>query len=294
MHYGRHLLGNPETLLYSLGAAVLFAVTWVLQHTAAAEVESKHSLRPRLILELLRRPRWLLGNLTDLAAFGLQFLALRSGSLVAVQTLLVSALLFTLPMAAAVANRRLQLKEWLSAVALVLSLSTFLILANPTRGRPRAPWEIWILVLAVAGAAIGALIFTAPSTPGRARARRLGASCGILFAVNAALAKQFTHVLKGGVLPALTSWEPYAWAVTAGFGFLLVQSALHAGPLDASMPLLIIADPLVAGVIGIVAFHERIVVRPVTAAVEVLSIVIVILSVFALVRSPLVADPQRS
>jgi len=293
VHYGRHLLAHPETLLFSLGAAVLFAVTSVLQHTAASGVEAKHSMRPGLLLELVRRPRWLLGNLTDLAAFGLQFLALRSGSLVAVQTLLVTGLLFTLPLAARVAHRRLGSKEWLSAIALVFSLSTFLVLANPTRGRPSATRAGWIAVLVSAGAAVAVLILTAPPTPGRARARRLGASCGVIFAVNAALAKEFSHVLKDGVLPAMTSWEPYAWAVTAGFGFLLVQSALHAGPLDASMPLLIIADPLVAGFIGVVAFHERISFHPVAAAVEIASIAVIILAVFNLTRSPLVAEHQR-
>jgi len=35
-----------------------------------------------------------------------------------------------------------------------------------------------------------------------------------------------------------------AWLAVAAFGFLLAQSALDAGPLDASIPLLVVANPL--------------------------------------------------
>lgn len=293
MHSDRLLLAHPETILLALSSAILFAVTSVVQHSAATEVDARCSLRPRLLLELVRRPRWLLGNVTDLAAYGLQFLALRRGSLLVVQTLLVTGLLFILPLAAAVTHRHLSPKEWLSAVALVFSLSLFLALANPSRGRPRASAAGWLAVFAATGAAVGVLILGAPSEPGRARARRLGASCGVLFAVTAALAKQFGHLMNHGLLRVVSSWELYAWLVIAGFGFLVAQSALQAGPLDASMPLLIIADPLVAGLIGVVVFRERIVFDPLAALFEVASMVVIVVAVFSLSGSPLVAEAEH-
>jgi len=288
MRHNRHLLARPEAIVLALAAALMFGVTSVLQHSAAATVDAKHSMRPGLILELVRRPRWLLGNVTDVAGFAFQFLALRHGALLVVQALLVTGLLFTLPMAAALAHRRLSRGEWLSAVGLVTGLAVFLALANPSRGRPGATGAGWAAVLGCAGVAVGVLVLGAPAEPGRARARRLGAACGVLFAVTAALAKASGHVLHQGIIEGLMSWEPYAWLLVAGFGFLLVQSAIHAGPLDASMPLLVVADPLTSALIGVGAFHERIAVHPATALVEVLSAVVVILAVFFLARSPLV------
>ncbi|MDQ6724982.1 MAG: DMT family transporter, partial [Actinomycetota bacterium] len=263
-------------------------VTSVLQHSAAATVDDEHSMRPGLLLQLVRRPRWLLGNVTDLAAFILQFLALRHGSLIVVQSLLITGLLFALPAAAAVSHRRLAPKEWLSAVGLIGGLSVFLVLANPTRGRSRATGVGWIAVIAGIAVVVAILLLGAPRSPGRARARRLGASSGAIFALTAALAKASGHVLNQGAMEALTSWEPYVWLIIASLGFLLAQSALHAGPLDASMPMVVIADPLASAIIGVVAFHERIAFRPGAAMLEVLSMVVIVVAVLTLTRSPLV------
>lgn len=288
MHPNRHLLAHPEAIVLALAAALMFGVTSVLQHSAAATVDAKHSMRPGLILELVRRPRWLLGNVADLAGFVLQFLALRHGALLVVQSLLVTGLLFTLPTAAAVAHRRLSRTDWLSAVGLVIGLATFLSLANPSRGRPGATGAGWVAVLGCAGVVVGILVLGAPAARGPARARRLGAACGVLFAVTAALAKASGHVFHQGITEGLTSWEPYAWLLVAAFGFLLAQSAIHAGPLDASMPLLVVADPLTSALIGVGAFHERIAVHPSTALVELAAVAVIVGSVFALARSPLV------
>jgi len=291
MHPNRHLLAHPEAIVLALAAALMFGLTSVLQHSAAATVDAKHSMRPGLLLHLVRRPVWLLGNLADVAGFILQFLALRRGGLLVVQSLLVTGLLFTLPMAAALAHRRLSRTEWMSAIGLVLGLAVFLALANPSRGRAGASGLGWAAVLGCAGAVVAVLVLGAPREHGRARARRLGAACGVLFAVTAALAKASGHVLHQGVGEGLTSWEPYTWLAVAGFGFLLAQSAIHAGPLDASMPLLVVADPLTSALIGIGAFHERIAVHLDTGAVEFAAVVVIVLAVFSLTRSPLVVQP---
>ncbi len=286
----QHLLAHPESLLLALGAAMMYGVTSVLQHSAASAVDQKHSMRPGLLLQLARRPRWLLGNATDVAAVVLQFLALRRGALLVVQSLLITGLLFTLPVAAAVCHRRLAAREWCSAIGLVMGLSVFLILANPTRGRSHSTGIGWIAVIASTGLLVAVLVLGAPASPGRARARRLGASSGAVFALTAALAKASGHVFNHGLIEALSSWEPYAWLLIASVGVLLAQSALHAGPLDASMPLVVIADPLVSAFIGIVAFRERIAFHPLDAVLEAASVVVIVVAVVTLTRSPLVAD----
>jgi drug/metabolite transporter (DMT)-like permease len=286
MHH--RLLAHPEVILLSLGAAMLLGLTSVLQHSAAASVDTKLSLRPGLLVELIRRPRWLLGNLADLAAFGLQFLALRRGSLLVVQALLVTGLLFALPVSAAMAHRSLRRREWISVVALVVGLAVFLTSTNPGRGRPEASVRGWAVVIACVVAVMTWLIVGAPAAAGRARAARLGAACGALFGLTAALAKAVGHVFSLGFVEGLTSWETYVFALTAGFGFLLAQSALHAGPLDASLPLLSIADPIAAALIGLFAFHERISLHPSRLALDLVSTLLMAAAVFELARSPLV------
>jgi hypothetical protein len=81
----------------------------------------------------------------------------------------------------------------------------------------------------------------------------------------------------------LTSWEPYV-GIALGVGALLVnQSAFQAGELQASLPTLTAAEPLVGSVLGLVMLDELITASGVLewTAVIVAALVIVV-SVIAL------------
>lgn len=249
----------------------------------------RRSLRPGLLLELVRRPRWLLGNLAEVGAVVLQFLALRRGSLLLVQTLLVSGLLFAMPMGAALQRRRLTTADWLGTLAVVVGLGLFVAAGRPRRGRGEASTAGWVVVLGVGCSTVLALVLAAPRRPGGRRAAFLGAACGVLFGVDAALAKASGHLLHHGVAHAATAWEPYALAALGAAGFLLAQSAFQAGPLGASLPLITAADPLAAALIGVLAFHERLASGAAAVAAQVVAAGAIIVGVWVLARSPLVA-----
>lgn len=275
----------------ALGAALLYALTSVLQHSAATTVAHERSLRPSLIVALVRHPRWLLGNLAEVGAVALQFLALRRGSLLLVQTLLVSGLLFALPLGAAFQRRRLASADWVGTVAVVLGLGLFVGLARPTNGRGNASAAGWAGVLGLGCGTVLALVLAAPRRPGAARATYLGGACGILFGVDAALAKASGHLLDHGVAHAARAWEPYALAALAAVGFLLAQSAFQAGPLAASLPLITAADPVAAALIGVLAFHEGVASSRPAIAAMVAAVVAIAAGVWTLARSPLVVGP---
>lgn len=287
---------TPEggAVLLALAAAALYAVTSALQQSAAAKVAQERSLRLGLLLALARRPRWLLGNLAEVGAVVLQFLALRRGSLLLVQTLLVAGLLFALPLGAALQRRRMAGGDWAGTLAVVLGLGLFVATARPTAGRGDASAAGWIAVLGIGCAVVAALILAAPRQPGPSRATRLGGACGVLFGVNAAVEKAAAHLLDRGVVHALGAWEPYALVGLGGFGFLLAQSAFQAGPLAASLPLITAADPVTAALIGVFAFHERLAGGAVAVAGEVVAVVAIVVGVWVLARSPLVAGPQAA
>jgi hypothetical protein len=137
-----------------------------------------------------------------------------------------------------------------------------------------------------------ALILRAPRHPGAARATFLGAACGILFGLDAALAKASGHLLDHGVAHALRAWEPYALAALGAYGFLLAQSAFQAGPLAASLPVITAADPVVAALIGGLAFHEGVAGGAPARALQVAAGVAIVAGVWLLARSPLVALDQ--
>jgi drug/metabolite transporter (DMT)-like permease len=281
-------------VLLTLGSAVLYALTSVLQHSAATTVAHERSLRPGLLLDLVRRPRWLLGNLAEVGAVVLQFVALRRGSLLLVQTVLVSGLLFALPLGAALQHRRLTTPDWLGTVAVVVGLGVFVVVARPTRGHGNASTVGWAAVLGLGCGAVLALILAAPRRPGSGRAAYLGGACGVLFGVDAALAKASGHLLNHGAAHAAAAWQPYALAALGVVGFVLAQSAFQAGPLAASLPLITAVDPVAAALIGVLAFHERLASSAPAVVVQAAAAVAIVAGVWTLARSPLVTgvDPQ--
>lgn len=222
----------------------------------------------------------------------LQFLALRRGSLVLVQTLLVAGLLFALPLGAALQHRRLTARDWAGTVAVVAGLGLFVTVGRPRAGRGNASLAGWTVVLGVGCLVVGALIATAPRPPGTGRAVRLGGACGVLFGLDAALAKASGHLLDRGVAHALGGWEPYALAALGAFGFLLAQSAFQAGPLAASLPLITAADPVTAALIGVLAFHERVAGGAAAVGGQMVAVAAIVTGIWALARSPLVAGPE--
>ena len=291
----RHVLAaSLGVVVLSLGAGFLYAVTSVLQHGAMRVIPTEKSMRPSLLLDLLRHRRWLFSNVVDAGGYLLQFLALRAGSLVVVETLLVTGLLFALPLGAAASHRRPQPLDWLATTAIVAGLSGFLVVGRPAVGAGNTSRAGWVVIAIACGAVIAGLAVAAERGPRRWRAPALAAATGVLFGLTAALAKASGHLLDRGLLHALTSWQPYALAALALLGVLISQSAFQAGPLQASLPVLTITEPLAASVIGLAAFHERVAMHGLRAVGATAAVLVLAAGVIGLSRSPLVLGTEPS
>lgn len=241
--------------LLGLLAAALFAVASVAQQKAAADVPDDKAMGLRLIGQLVRRPLWWAGLLGDAGGFLAQGAALGLGSLLLVQPLLVTALLFALPLGAAWAGRRLSRSDWLWAAVLSLSLAVFVVAADPTAGIDRAPGRDWLGV-AAALTPVLALCLLGAATRRRSRAMLLAVATGILYGVTAALTKSVVAHLGDGIVPLLSSWETYALAAVATLGTVCQQSAFQAGDLGVSMPAVTVLEPVVAVGIGVSILQE--------------------------------------
>jgi drug/metabolite transporter (DMT)-like permease len=242
----------------ALAAAAGFAAASVLQQRAVRLDPSDPGLDPRLLLRVLRRPLWLAGGTADLAGLGLQTLALAKGALALVQPLLVSGLIFAVPLGAAF-DRRWPGRRDLTAVLLAaLGLSAFLFVAAPAGGRADPSARAWIFIACASAPAItGCLLLARRSTGGR-RAAYLGLATGGLYGVTSALLKVCAERLAGGhPLSLLTSWELWALVVAGGAGLALNQNAFQDGPLAASLTALTLTEPVVGVAIGATAFHEH-------------------------------------
>jgi drug/metabolite transporter (DMT)-like permease len=242
-------------IVLALVSALLFALGTVLQQRggAAAPSEGAHSA---LLLRMARRPVWLAGIAADGLGFIAQAAALEIGRLAVVQPLLVTSVVFALPLGARLSRQRVHRLDAGAAVLVVLALVAFLAVADPSGGRREAPFGAW----AVAGIACAAvcvpLAVLGRRGPAPRRAALLGAAAGVLFALSAALTKAVVDELHRGLPHLLTSWEPYALVAVGYVSMTLNQLALDTGALAATVATSTALDPIGSVVLGIALFHE--------------------------------------
>ena len=243
-------------VLAALAAGGGFAAGGVLQQRAASTRPESEALSLRLLLRLAHDPLWLLGIGFALVSYVLEALALSLGPLVLVQPLIVSELLFALPISVRLRGLRMSPREWLGAAAIAAGLAVGLASAAPRAGRSGAPVAEWVVALSVAGGLTVLVIAVGRRKRGSSRSSLYAVGAGIVLGMQASLLKATITPFEHGLSQALESWELWATLVTAVLGLLLVQSAYEAGPLATSMPALDAIEPAIAVVLGIVLFHE--------------------------------------
>lgn len=272
------------------GAALLSALAVVLQRVALESARVGSSLSPALMAHALRKRGWLAGFGLMLAMFVLQASALRAGQLSVVQPVLTTELIFLVAILAVGFHRNVGRHEVAGILAIVAGLGGFFLSASPAFGKGQPDTRAWaaMAVLSVAGSVL--LVLAGHTGPRWWRAAALGAASAVMFACNAALTKTLTTLLRqGGWAHVFGNWDPYVLGLSGACGLLLLQSALHAGPIAASRTTSVIVNPLVSIVIGVSAFDERLRAGAGFVALDVAAIAVMCTGVVVLVRSPLVA-----
>lgn len=275
---------------FALGAGLCYAIASVFQHKVAAAAPAHMSLRPGLLVELIKHPMWLFGISLDVAAYFLEAAALSVGSIVLVQTLLVSGLLFALPLSAIGRASKPGRSEWVAAAALAAGIAVFLWVGEPIGSSGTATGSEWLLGF---GFCMSIAVFMVVSTRGAQshnRALGLAVATGACYACTAALTKQVVDFLADHSVETLfIHWPVYALVVFSVTGLLLNQSAFNAGHLAASLPALAVTNPILSSFLGIILFEEHLKAHGVLQYAVVAGAVVVMLAgVVRLARSPFV------
>jgi len=253
------MMGRVSALAAALAvlAAALFAVAAAVQQRSAAAVADDRGRGLKLVLTLVRQPLWWVGSLADVGGYVAQAAALGVGSLLLVQPLLVTSLLFALPLSARLAGRTLRRSDWVWSALLAVALAVFVVTGEPTAGVDRAGLGDWVPAAFALGLVLAGCLLGAAIRRGTTRAVLLAVATGVLYGLGAALTKGVVDLLDDGVLALLTSWETYGLAITLAGGTLLQQSAFQAGDLTASLPAVTVGEPVVAVGIGVAVLHEH-------------------------------------
>ncbi|MEW2404254.1 DMT family transporter [Streptomyces sp. NPDC046862] len=257
----------PVAVLASLAAAVCFAVAGVLQQRAASARPDEEALSLRLLGQLVRDRIWRYGIGLAVLAYGFQSLALAFGPLSLVQPLIVTELIFAVPLSARLYRVRLGPREWFGTLAVAFGLALALASARPHGGHPGAADLLsWLLILGATGALVCGALALSRLLSGPWRASAVALAGGAVMGTQSVLLAATVGRLRHGLDAVFSAWQTYALVVASLGGLLLVQSAFQQGPLAASLTVIDATEPVVAVVVGVVVFGE--VVRagfPVTA-----------------------------
>ncbi len=280
-------------LLLGLAAAIMLAGGYVLQQHEASRAAGE-LLTPRLLLVLARRPIWLGGIGAMVVGQLLGATALGVGSVVVVEPLLATNVLFALPLGALWSHRRLGRGEWLGAALLVTGLALFFAGAAPPDGVQTQRIAAWAWLISGSGVVAATLLLV-----GLARRRGpvgeatlLATAAGVLFGLQDVLTQRVLQTLSSGLVAVLTSWPPWALLAVALAGLVLSQSAFELAPLSASLPALTLAEPTCGILLAILLLGQPVRSGPAAIAAGAAGLLLMAAGVVLVARSPLVADPH--
>ncbi|MDX3524491.1 DMT family transporter [Streptomyces scabiei] len=245
-------------LLLAVGAACCLGFGFVLQQQAAAHAPLGDFLSPRLLLDLIRVPRWLGGIGLMVCGMALGAVALGRGEVTLVEPILATNLLFALALSRRQTRQPLGRQGWAGLLLLAGGVTAFIVAGRPEGGAAvGGAFRQWLIIGVMVGLA---LLLTAYAKRSRRSAAPvlLAVAAGLLYGVQDALTRISGQLFgAGGWGGLLTSWQPYGVVLLGVTGLLLVQSAFEAGPLRMSLPALTAAQPLAGIACGVGFLGDR-------------------------------------
>jgi drug/metabolite transporter (DMT)-like permease len=244
----------------ALLGSVALAVGTQLQNDTVTKHHSPQivrftSLRPGQLLDLMKRPRWLIGTSLLALAILFQLSALSLAPLMVVQPIGAVALVITALLNASIYKLKLTPQTWLAIAVTLSGVVGFVSVA--ARYATESSMSDSKLLQVVGLLAIALIVFAVLFIVSRGRVRPMNYifGAGVLFGFVAALAKVvITRVLNLNFDP-LTFLALAALGLAAALGGWFVQNAYASGPPDLVIAGLTVIDPIVA--VGVAIFVLR-------------------------------------
>lgn len=290
-------------LMLACVAAVVLAAGSVMQQRAVREWS--RLVRPpvrrvglRLASLLAGSPLWIAGGVVAVLGFAFHAAALHIGSLAVVQPVLT----LSLPVSVLVSGpgrmrrrrskRHVSASDWIGIGCLCAGVAVFLGVGAPVSGPARS--RMLLLLATVIAAAIVGLLYLlgrdgSPATHGVL----WGSAAAVAFGLAAGLTKAVTaDVASGGITKALLAWPTWVLPVAAFGGLILEQAAFAGGTLTSVMMPVTLLNPMTAALLGLFAWHDHFTAGPIAILIAIgLSLILAIVGVTALSRSPLMHPP---
>ncbi len=241
----------------ALVAAFLFALAAALQQKGALNLPTISLADPVSLVRLVGERMWLIGTLALFTGYLFQAGALDRGRLSIIQPLLVTTVVFALPLGYLLTKQHVGRREVAGAAVIIIGLGLFVYFGDPAGGNDTASNTQWAITIGLL-LAVSVLILVVGSGGGLSmKAAVYGTVAGVLFGLSSALTKPTLTYLHESVGAMLSHWECYALAVAGVLGFVLQQVSLGTGRLAPSVATVSVANPLVGILIGVLVLDER-------------------------------------
>lgn len=271
---------------FALLSALTVAFSTSVQHQAAELAPPSVVGGWALLAHLVRRPIWLLGQLLGTVALAFHVLALHYGPIALVQPVVITGIVFAVPVRAAISRRLPGAREMAAVVLAAIGLATFLVVSSPSAGREAGlGMDAFLMVVGAVLVGVLGVLGASRVVDATSRAFLLGSAAGILFALVAVLIKMSLEVVTtDGLTGLVTTWPFYLLAVAGLSGVLCNQLAYRSARLSSSMPVLNVVNVLVALAYGYLLFHEVPRHSPGVLAVELLALGAMLTGLWILAR----------
>jgi drug/metabolite transporter (DMT)-like permease len=244
--------------ILALLAAASFAVAATLWQKASIGLGGVSFRNPKSLLVLLTRWVWLLGLGAQIVGVLLQAAALDRGRVSIIQPLLVTTVIWAIPLGYFLTGQTVTRRIVLGAAIIVVGLAVFAVYADPAAGVSDAPGSDWVASLLVIGAICAALLLFANRGSLTMRAATLGTLAGVLYGLSATLMKPVVENLHTeGLGAVLGGWEFWVWAGAGLVGFVVQQLSLSTGRLVPSVATVSVANPVISVLLGALVLQER-------------------------------------
>jgi drug/metabolite transporter (DMT)-like permease len=241
----------------ALVAAFLFALAATLQQKGALNLPTISLAHPKSLVRLAGQTTWLIGTLALFTGYLFQAGALDRGRLSIIQPLLVTTVVFALPLGYFMTRQHVGRREMIGALAIIIGLGLFVSFGDPAGGNENASNSQWAITIGLLSV-LSVLMLVFGRGGGLAmKAAVYGTVAGILFGLSSALTKPTLDFLHESVGTMLSHWQCYALAIAGVLGFVLQQVSLGTGRLAPSVATVSVANPIVGILIGILLLDER-------------------------------------
>src|SRR5262245_17128392 len=133
----------------ALIAALLFALAAALQQQGALSLPTGSPAKPSSLLALVGQTMWLLGTIALLTGYVFQAAALDRGRLAIIQPLLVTTVVFALPLGYLLTRQHVGRREIIGAAVILIGLGLFTYFGDPAGGKDNASNGEWAIAIAL-------------------------------------------------------------------------------------------------------------------------------------------------